>query len=98
MTCFFEYKCRRCGGIDRNGIAGAEKIAIAALTECLTLGRCTRFGIPIMMFTTHLCNDHGYGVSDLIGVRREIESEPHNAGSGSSGSPITRDDSQSGPT
>lgn len=66
-----EYKCRRCGAIDRS-LCGAKEVCQAALIHAVVAesrgAALINFGIPMNMLSTHLCEDGGSGVTDLIGV------------------------------
>lgn len=63
LTVRFEYKCRRCGEINRP--AGCEaKYAQSVLAEIKTDTRVT---------CVHVCKDGGYGLSDLLGCTPPIE-------------------------
>jgi len=65
----YEYKCRRCGNIDR-GTQGMPDKALEIVME-VSLGRAVcKYGIPVSPTTIHHCVD-GYGIADFIGARLE---------------------------
>ena len=66
MLANIEYKCRRCGAVDRS-IKGAHELALKAILSAITDTYLPEGGIPVTMFSTHLCEDGGAGVSDLLG-------------------------------
>ncbi len=66
MEWTIEYKCRRCGGIDRN-TRGNEDLCKVGVVEAITKGVSGEFGIPVNLISLHSCPDGGSGVSDLIG-------------------------------
>ena len=66
----FEYKCRRCGKIDRNPCCSPD-MAWRILVEITMSGKggdAARGG-SIYLHTSHRCGDGGEGLADLIGYR-----------------------------
>jgi len=66
----FEYKCRRCGRIDRNPHT-AEPNGPPTLISAI-MGKPHPFpGFEVRMLDVHTCPDKGMGVTDLIGYSIE---------------------------
>ena len=68
----FEYKCRRCGRIDRSLGCGADG-AFMRLVDLMVCGRDNGPGFPVTMLGRHSCSDGGTGVTDLQGFGFEEE-------------------------
>jgi hypothetical protein len=60
-----EYKCRRCGAIDRSTHAPSVLAAVSLITVTGSTGKMP--GIPCSMLGAHQCPDGGIGVTDFIG-------------------------------
>lgn len=63
-TAHFEYKCRRCGEIEKNPHCADSK-AIFHLMNAMT--NSPREPFAPSMLEMHICNDGGNGIADLIG-------------------------------
>ncbi len=62
-TAHFEYKCRRCGKIEKNPHCAAAK-AIGLLIVAM---ECENITKAPAKYDYHICEDGGHGVADLIG-------------------------------
>lgn len=70
-TMSFEHKCRRCGAVD-HGPTALDRVVFADLLKIAVTGKePPAHGCPIMLTTVHQCEDGGYGLSDLIGARKD---------------------------
>jgi hypothetical protein len=69
-TIAFEYKCRRCGKINRNPKT-AEKNGLAVITAAVLDAPMPMLGFPVRLVDSHFCPDGGMGVTDLIGYSVE---------------------------
>jgi hypothetical protein len=64
----FEYKCRRCGGIDDSLCIGSKKYAFHALMDAICgTNFFPELGMKVTVIGYHQCDDGGVGVADLIG-------------------------------
>lgn len=67
-----EYKCRRCG-IIHTPIGGNKETVLSCLVHLVT---DTPHESSITMSPTllhlHCCEDKGYGISDIIGAKKDI--------------------------
>jgi hypothetical protein len=74
------YRCRRCGAIDRSMCGSHEIVERAVMFAAIgSPRREPGDGHIVIMTSTHLCADGGYGVTDLIGGAPEPEAAPLSA-------------------
>jgi hypothetical protein len=66
----FEFKCRRCGQIDRNPHT-AEANGMMCLIAVIHGHKSPLTGESLDMVGVHTCPDEGMGVTDLIGYSIE---------------------------
>jgi len=61
-----EYKCRRCGKIDKSiHVPSVLQVLISVMNDYKLPKKW--FGIPVTKTSIHQCDDEGAGVTDLIG-------------------------------
>jgi len=64
---FIEYKCRRCGEIDRSThVPGLLTVLLGVMNDYNIIPK-EWFGTPVTQTGIHHCKDGGAGVTDLIG-------------------------------
>ena len=69
----YVYRCRLCGNLQTGPIGTFSKLeAMMVFMELENKNATYRPGAMIGNTCYHDCNDGGYGISDLIGVRDHI--------------------------
>ena len=67
-TIQFEYKCRRCGEIDRS-LETSRIHGKFRFHQCVINGKSLKNDFGVHMVSAHTCKDGGEGVTDLIGYK-----------------------------
>lgn len=69
----FEYKCRRCGEIDRSSCCG-EALARSCIVAMVIDEKVDlKIGMQPQLLSIHYCKDEGEGISDCIGYELKDE-------------------------
>jgi len=76
----FQYKCRRCGQIERMVCVQSEYIARQTMLAIVNNDDpLIRGGTRLVdLYSVHLCDDGSMGLSDLIGVVRDDDNQETN--------------------